>query len=128
MKPNVTCILPGFGLAVGPLLLAGSLGLATDSLASPINQLADLTGKVAVIVTLKGRDNFASEYRYDISVRNNSADPVIADSLIVVLDKITNLAGEERDPLKGETFLTQFEVLGQDGETDEGKPFFRIPV
>ena len=85
-------------------------------------------GRANVIVTLKGRDNFTSEYRYDISVRNQTPDPLIADSLIVVLDKITNLAGEEREALKSETILSRFEVLGQDGETDDGKPFFRIPV
>ncbi len=97
-------------------------------LAASIDQLADLTGKATVVVTLKGRDNFTSEYRYDVSVRNQSADPLIADSLIVVLDKITNLAGEEREPLKSESLLSRFEVLGQDGETDDGKPFFRIPA
>ena len=47
-------------------------------------------------VTLTGRDNFNSEYRYDLTVRNRSSDLLIADSLIIVLEKITNLAGEER--------------------------------
>jgi hypothetical protein len=83
---------------------------------------------VSAVVTLKGRDNFTSEYRYDVSVRNQSPDSFIADSLIIVLDKITNLAGEEQEPLKGEPFLKLFDVLGQDGETDDGKPFFRVPV
>jgi hypothetical protein len=100
----------------------------TDVSASPIDQLSDLTGKVNVIVTLKGRDNFNSEYRYDVSVRNLTPDPLIAESLIVVLDKITNLAGEEREPLKSETILSRFEVVGQDGDTDDGRPFFRIPI
>jgi hypothetical protein len=86
-----------------------------------------LTGKVNAIVTLKGRDNFTSEYRYDVSVRNYSPDAIAADSLVIVLDKITNLAGEDREGLTGESFLKRFDVLGQDGETDEGKPFFRIP-
>jgi len=95
--------------------------------AASLDQLTELTGRVVPIITLKGRDNFNSEYRYDIAVRNQSPDPIIADSLIVVLDKITNLAGEEREPLRSETILSQFEVLGQDGETDEGKAFFKIP-
>ena len=47
---------------------------------------------------------------------------------MIVLDKITNLAGEDREGLTGESFLIRFDVLGQDGETDDGKPFFRIPV
>jgi hypothetical protein len=98
------------------------------SSAGPLDQLTELTGKASVVVTLKGRDNFTSEYRYDVSVRNHTSDLLIADSLVIVLDKITNLAGEDREGLTGESFLTRFDVLGQDGETDDGKPFFRIPV
>jgi len=116
-----------FTWLVGAALCVGAIGFSTDSPASPIDQLTDLTGKVSVIVTLTGRDNFTSEYRYDVSVRNMTADPLIADSLLIVLDKITNLAGEDHEALTNEPFLTRFEVLGQDGETDERKPFFRIP-
>ena len=121
------CRGPLFTLLVGAALFAGTISFSRNSTASPIDQLTDLTGKVSVIVTLTGRDNFTSEYRYDVSVRNMTADPLIADSLIITLDKITNLAGEDREALKNETFLSRFDVLGQDGETDEGKPFFRIP-
>ena len=101
---------------------------AEITFASTLDQLTDLSGKTNVTVTLTGRDNFNSEYRYDLTVRNRSSDPLIADSLIVVLEKITNLAGEDREPLKSEPLLQRFEVVGQDGETDEGKPFFRVPV
>lgn len=116
-----------FTWLIGAALFAGVIGFSTDSPASPIDQLTDLTGKVTVIVTLTGRDNFTSEYRYDVSVRNMTADPLIADSLLIVLDKITNLAGEDHEALTNESFLNRFDVLGQDGETDERKPFFRIP-
>ena len=85
----------------------------TGFAAAPLDQLTDLTGKASVVVTLKGRDNFTSEYRYDVSVRNHSSDLLIADSLVIVLDKITNLAGEDREGLTGESFLTRFEVLGR---------------
>lgn len=111
---------------VGALVLTGAMPAAL--FASPLDQLTDLTGKAIVSVTLTGRDNFNSEYRYDLTVRNRSSDPLIADSLIVVLDKITNLAGEEREPLKSEPLLHRFEIVGQDGETDDGKPFFRVPT
>lgn len=97
------------------------------TLAGSFDHLTELTGRVNAVVTLKSRDNFTSEYRYDISVRNVSPDLIVADSLVVVLDKITNLAGEDREALKNDTLLSRFDVLGQDGETDEGKPFFRIP-
>lgn len=113
-------------LLIGPLLL--TVMTAGIALASVLDQLTDLSGKASVTVTLTGRDNFNSEYRYDLIVRNQSGDPFIAESLIVVLDKITNLAGEEREPLKSEPLLQRFEVVAQDGETDDGKPFFRVPV
>jgi len=110
---------------ISVLLVAGLAGAA--SAAGP-DQLTDLTGKAVVTVTLMGRDNFNSEYRYDLTVRNRSSDPLIADSLIVVLEKITNLAGEDREPLKSEPLLNRFEVVGQDGDTADGKPFFRVPI
>jgi len=116
-------------IVIGGVLFAFTLLTSlTGFAASSLDQLTDLTGKASVVVTLKGRDNFTSEYRYDVSVRNHSSDLLIADSLVVVLDKITNLAGQDREGLTGESFLERFEVLGQDGETGDGKPFFRIPV
>ena len=105
-------------------LLTSVTGFAAPSL----DQLTDLTGNASVVVTLKGRDNFTSEYRYDVSVRNHSSDLLIADSLVIVLEKITNLAGQDREGLTGESFLGRFDILGQDGETDDGKPFFRVPL
>lgn len=96
--------------------------------AGSLDQLTDLTGRVQAIVTLKSRDNFASEYRYDVSVRNLSPDAIIGESLIIVLDRITNLAGEDHEGLTGESFLKRFDVLDRHGQTDDGKPYFRIPA
>ena len=116
-------------IVTGGVLLACTLVTSiTGFAASSLDQLTELTGKASVVVTLKGRDNFTSEYRYDVSVRNHTSDVLIADSLVIVLDKIINLAGEDREALTGESFLKRFDVLGQDGETEDGKPFFRIPV
>ena len=111
--------------------LAAASVIATEpkgSFAASIDQLTDLTGRVQAVVTLKGRDNFSSEYRYDVSVRNLSPDTITGDSLVIVLDKITNLAGEDREGLTGESFLKRFDVLDQDGHTDDGKPYFRVPA
>jgi hypothetical protein len=119
---------PTVQLFIGAVLFAVLIRPDTSSIASPVDQLTDLTGKASVTVTLTGRDNFNSEYRYDLVVRNRSNDLLIADSLIIVLEKITNLAGEEREPLKSEPILNRFDIVGQDGETDDGKPFFRVPV
>ena len=38
------------------------------------------------------------------------------------------LAGQDREGLTGESFLERFDILGQDGKTDDGKPFFRVPL
>ena len=116
---------------VRPCCLAAASAIAMEPLcgfAGSLDQLTDLTGRVQAIVTLKSRDNFASEYRYDVSVRNLSPDAIISDSLVIVLDKITNLAGDDHEGLTGETFLKRFDVLDQDGQTDDGKPYFRIPT
>lgn len=113
------------------LCFAASSAIAMEPVcgfAGSLDQLTDLTGRVQAIVTLKSRDNFASEYRYDVSVRNLSPDTIIGDSVLIVLDKITNLAGEDREGLTGESFLKRFEVLDQDGQTDEGKPYFHVPA
>jgi hypothetical protein len=116
-------------IALSVALCINSLLTSIPGFAAPsLDQLTDLTGNASVVVTLKGRDNFTSEYRYDVSVRNHSSDQLIADSLVIVLDKIANLAGADREGLTGESFLKRFDILGQDGETDDGKPFFRIPL
>src|SRR5262245_14230202 len=76
-------------LATGRLLIATLVlteATASAVFASSLDQLTDLTGKAVVTVTLTGRDNFNSEYRYDLTVRNQSSDPLIADSLVVVLE------------------------------------------
>ena len=115
---RICCLAAASAIAIEPLYgFAGSL-----------DPLTDLTGRVQAIVTLKSRDNFTSEYRYDVSVRNLSPDTIIGDSLVIVLDKITNLAGDDREGLTGESFLKRFDVLDQDGQTDDGKPYFRIPA
>lgn len=123
--PRTLTILP---LSLTVILVALLCPMVPDSAAGPFDQLIDLNGKATVVVTLKGRDNFNSEYRYDVSVKNLSADTFIGDSLIVVLDKVTNIGGEDRENLTSGPLLSRMEVLGQDGETQEGKPYFQIPV
>ena len=118
-----TAIVSG-GVLFACTLLTSMTGVAASSL----DQLTDLTGKASAVVTLKGRDNFNSEYLYDVSVENLSADTIIGDSLFIVLDKVTNIGGEDRENLNSDTILSRMEVLGQDGETQDGKPYFQIPA
>lgn len=115
-------------LTVAAILLSLSWPLAPACHASPLDQLTDVTDKAAAVITLKGRDNFNSEYRYDVSVKNLSADTLISDSLFIVLDKVTNIGGESRENLNSDTILSRMDVLGQDGETQDGKPYFQIPA
>jgi hypothetical protein len=109
------------------MTVAALVGTLNRGYAASVDELTDLTGKATAVVTLMSRDNFSSEYRYHVSVRNTSADAFVADSLVIVLDRITNLAGEDREPLKNEPLLSRMEIVGQDGETEDGKPYFRIP-
>jgi len=110
------------------LCLAASAVFPPPVLAGGLDHLSDLTDKAAqAVVTLKGRDNFNSEYLYDVSVKNLSSDSLVGESLIIVLDKITNIGGNEWMAGTSESNLTRMEILGQDGETDDGKPYFRIP-
>ena len=110
------------------LCLAASAVFSPPVLAGGLDQLSDLTDKAAqAVVTLKVRDNFNSEYLYDVSVKNVSSDPLVGESLIIVLDKISNIGGNEWMAGTSESNLTRMEILGQDGETDDGKPYFRIP-
>ncbi len=106
-------------------LLTGWLGVSGAEAAQPFE---DLGGSVSVLVTPKDRDNFSTnELRFEIRVRNESSDPLATDSLIIVLDRIVNAAGEDRDPLKGDRLISRIEVLEKDGQTPDGKPYFILP-
>ena len=110
------------------LCLAASTVFPSHILAGALDQLPDLTDKAArAVVTLKGRDNFNSEYLYDVSVKNLSSDPLVGESLVIVLDMITNIGGDDRTSGTSVSNLSRMEILGQDGETDDGKPYFHIP-
>ena len=59
--------------------------------AASVDQLPDLTGRASAIPTLKARDNFANQFEYDVTVRNRTSDPLVADSLVPVVERITEL-------------------------------------
>lgn len=94
--------------------------------------LVDLAGTVTPLVVplakpLEG-DNFSNEVRYEVRLQNNSGDAIPTHSLIIVLDRLSNLAGEDRDPLKGDLLITRINVLDKDGTTPDGRAFFRLPA
>lgn len=96
--------------------------------AASFDTIEDLAGKATPLVTLKSQDNFSNELLYEITVKNLSSTPFIAESLILVLDKVTNIGGFDREALKKEPLIDQIEILDQDGSTPEGKSYFYIPT
>jgi len=92
-----------------------------------VDDLPDLTGGVMPVVQYKQLDPFSgddiltsvSEVEYVVRVKNQTGDPLIADSLILVVDTILEISGKE--------ISHRVKIEGSDGMTGEGKPFFRIP-
>ena len=96
--------------------------------------LQDLSGQVVPLVSsgpahffMDGGELFSqgsltsrSDIHYTVRVKNQTGDPVIGSSLIIVIEKIMDVA-RTRD------VASRLEILNPDGQTDEGKPFFHLP-
>lgn len=111
-----------FSLVIG-LIVAGNSAWADPS----VDDLPDLTGGVVPVVQYKQNDPFSgsdlltsvSEVEYVVRVKNQTGDPLIADSLVLVVDTVKEISGKEISNRVG--------IEGSDGMTGDGKPFFRIP-
>ena len=102
---------------------------------SSIDELPDLTGGVIPLLTYDSGGSFTGggelfsggslssrqDVRYRVQVKNQTGDPIDADSLIVVVYKIQEMA-QLRD------VTTSLDISGTDGNTEDGKPYFRVPV
>ncbi len=94
---------------------------------SGIDDLPDLTDGVVPVVQYKQLDPFSgkdiltsvSEVEYTVKVKNQTGDPLIADSLILVVDSVLEISGKE--------ISNRIKIEGSDGMTGDGKHFFRIP-
>ncbi len=102
--------------------LSGTLALGNPS----VDDLPDLTGGVVPVVRYKSSDALSgtgltsvSEVEYTVKVKNQTGDPLVADSLILVVDAVKEISGKE--------ISDRVEIEGFDGMTADGKPFFRIP-
>ncbi|HNP29808.1 MAG TPA: hypothetical protein PKK23_12225 [Nitrospirales bacterium] len=92
-----------------------------------VDDLPDLTGGVVPVVQYKHLDPFSgddiltsvSEVEYVVRVKNQTGDPLIADSLILVVDSVMEISGKDISNRVG--------IEGSDGKTQDGKHFFRIP-
>ncbi len=92
----------------------------------PVEDLLDLTQGVIPVVQYKQVEPLAgkgltsvSEVEFIVKVKNQTGDPVVADSLILVVDSVKEISGHD--------ISDRIEVVGSDGMTQDGKPFFRIP-
>ena len=102
---------------------------------SSTDERVDLTGGVIPLLTYDsgggvtgggelfsgGRLSSRGEVRYLVRVKNQTGDPIEADSLIIVVDRIQEMA-QLRD------VTTSLDIRGTDGNTEDGKPYFRVPV
>lgn len=94
---------------------------------SGVDDLPDLTGGVVPVVQYKQLDPFSgndiltsvSEVEYTVKVKNQTGQPLIADSLVLVVDSVMEISGKE--------IINRVRIEGSDGITQDGKPFFRIP-
>ena len=99
------------------------------------DERVDLTGGVIPLITYDsggsftgggelfsgGRLSSRGEVRYLIRVKNQTGDPIEADTLIVVVHQIQEMA-QLRD------VTTSLDMRGTDGTTEDGKPYFRVPA
>ena len=102
--------------------LTGTLALANPS----VDELPDLTEGVVPVVQYKNSDPFSgtrltsvSEVEYIVKVKNQTGDPLVADSLILVVDTVRAISGHE--------ISDRVKIEGPDGMMADGKPFFRVP-
>jgi len=115
MKETVSCLTVAFFASGTPVLADPS-----------VDDLPDITGGVVPVVQYKSHDPFSgseltsvSEVVYVVKVKNQTGDPLIADSLILIVDNVRGISGKE--------IFDRVEVQGFDGRMGDGKPFFRIP-
>ncbi len=104
------------------MAFACPLVMANDA----VDDLPNLTGGVVPIISYKERDPFTgsqltsvSHIEYLIHVKNQTGDPIDAGSLVLVVDRIVEISGKE--------VSDRIAISGEDGYTEEGKPYFRIP-
>ncbi len=104
------------------IVLSGSLTLANP----PVDELPDLTEGVVPVVKYKNADALSgtgltsvSEVEFLVTVKNQTGDPVVADTLILIVDTVKEITGND--------ISDRVEIEGPDGTLANGKPFFRIP-
>ena len=113
----------GLIVSVGILILWNVPVVAEEA----VDDLPNLTGGVVPVIFYKEHDPFTndrltsvSHIEYVIRVKNKTNDPIAADSLILIVDKIIEITGDD--------ISARVAVEGADGLMADGRPYFNIPV
>ena len=113
----------GFIMALALLILWNVPVVAEES----VDDLPNLTGGVVPVLSYREHDPFAnnrltsvSHIEYVIRVKNKTNDPIVAGSLILIVDKIIEITGAD--------ISARVAVEGADGLMDDGRPYFHLPV
>lgn len=110
-----------------PILLLQVAVSGTLVSANPtVDELPDLTEGVVPVIQYKHAQPLSgtqltsvSEVEFIVTVKNQTGDPVVADSLILVVDTVREITGTD--------ISDRVEIKAPDGLLANGKPFFRIP-
>lgn len=108
--------------------MLGCLGATGVWGATTLGESTDLSGRVSAQITRQSYDNFSSEIRYEVRAANLTNQTFQADSLVIILDALTNFAGQAVDPVSKQSLISQVDILGNDGITTDGKPYFYVPL
>lgn len=103
------------------------LTIGTDP-ARAADTLVDMEGAVTPLIRSLGPDIVSNEVRYEVRLRNDTAEPIPFHSLLIVLDRLSNPASEDRDAYKGDRLIAHVEIVNKDGTTPDGRAFFRLPI
>ena len=120
------------------LLLFADLLSASPS----VDETPDITGGVIPVITYDpeaattrggelnsgGRLSQRGDVRFIVRVKNQTGDPIEADSLIIVIQKLQEMSQLRDVTESGDLFNGKIDFLGADGRTEDGKPYFRVPV
>jgi len=125
-----------FGGTVARLVVCLACSFGFDGMPSATyaaGDAQDITGAVVPILSqadpfgssgefdADGRLSSRGEFRFRVRVRNQSGDPIEADSLIVVVQRVAS-ADYQHD------VTSELEYVGAGGRTPDGKPFYRVPL
>lgn len=120
----VLLVVAGFGaagwIAVDSDRMADALNVTGTPSPSPVVVPGpDLTAGALPHVRAKGQDPIEKSTVFEVRVKNMTAGPVSAKSLVLVVDRVT-------DNRNGEEVGDRVDVLNADGHTHDGKSYYRV--